>query len=92
MLIQSLPAIRATRQSANCQIASSVALLLSPPSPETDLHSLSPCQCASTSPPGGLSPQDVPQFITFTADDAIQLYTTEVMNHFLANRSVRRST
>ncbi|BGP58087.1 hypothetical protein JCM8202_006212 [Rhodotorula sphaerocarpa] len=45
------------------------------------------CLCASTSPPGGLSPQDVPQFVTFTADDAIQSYTLEVMNHFLANRS-----
>ncbi|GAA6039993.1 hypothetical protein JCM8097_002657 [Rhodosporidiobolus ruineniae] len=44
------------------------------------------CLCASASPPGGLSPQDVPQFVTFTADDAIQSYTTEVMNHFLAGR------
>lgn len=58
--------------------------------PRTDLHSASLPQCASTSPPGGLSPQDVPQFITFTADDAIQIPTIEVMNHYLANRSVRR--
>ncbi|OAV86694.1 hypothetical protein PTTG_10998, partial [Puccinia triticina 1-1 BBBD Race 1] len=29
------------------------------------------CQCASTSPPGGLNPKDVPQFIIFTADDSI---------------------
>ncbi|GAA6018025.1 hypothetical protein JCM11491_000035 [Sporobolomyces phaffii] len=44
------------------------------------------CQCASTSPPGGLSPQDVPQFVTFTADDAIQSYTLEVLDYFLARR------
>ncbi|GAA5834205.1 hypothetical protein JCM5353_006950 [Sporobolomyces roseus] len=44
------------------------------------------CQCASTSPPGGLSPQDTPQFITFTADDAIQSYTQEVLNFFLSRR------
>ncbi|GAA5966175.1 hypothetical protein JCM3765_006074 [Sporobolomyces pararoseus] len=44
------------------------------------------CQCASTSPPGGLSPQDVPQFVTFTADDAIQSYTIEVLDYFLARR------
>ncbi|GJN93919.1 hypothetical protein Rhopal_006978-T1 [Rhodotorula paludigena] len=31
-------------------------------------------------------PQDVPQFVTFTADDAIQSYTVEVINHFLAER------
>jgi hypothetical protein len=28
-------------------------------------------------------------FTAFTADDAIQSYTTEVMNHFLAERKVR---
>ncbi|GAA5932124.1 hypothetical protein JCM10213_006761 [Rhodosporidiobolus nylandii] len=44
------------------------------------------CLCASVNPPGGLAPQDTPQFVTFTADDAIQSYTTEVMNHFLAGR------
>ncbi|GAA5858698.1 hypothetical protein JCM8547_001429 [Rhodosporidiobolus lusitaniae] len=44
------------------------------------------CQCASTSPPGGLDPKDVPQFVTFTADDAIQSYTTEVMDFFLKDR------
>lgn len=30
------------------------------------------CNCASTSPPGGLSKDVVPQFILVTADDAIQ--------------------
>lgn len=64
-------------------------------------------QCASASPPGGLSPQDTPQFISafsrrnsptgadvgsppppqaFTADDAIQVYTRDAVNHFLAQR------
>lgn len=37
-------------------------------------------------PPGGLSPSDVPQFITFTADDAIEVYTTEAVNFFLSQR------
>ncbi|GAA5827690.1 hypothetical protein JCM11251_001788 [Rhodosporidiobolus azoricus] len=62
-------------------------------SPESAGYSCDPnqcklpdCLCASTSPPGGLDPKDVPQFVTFTADDAIQSYTTEVMNHFLAQR------
>ncbi|GAA5973519.1 hypothetical protein JCM11641_007095 [Rhodosporidiobolus odoratus] len=53
---------------------------------DTNTCKLPTCLCASTSPPGGLSPQDVPQFVTFTADDAIQSYTTDVMNHFLAER------
>lgn len=30
------------------------------------------CLCPSKSPPGGLSPQDVPQFVTITFDDSIQ--------------------
>ncbi|KAI9188970.1 hypothetical protein H9P43_000392 [Blastocladiella emersonii ATCC 22665] len=29
------------------------------------------CQCASTSPPGGLAPAQIPQFVTFTLDDAV---------------------
>ncbi|KAL4444896.1 hypothetical protein ABPG77_003946 [Micractinium sp. CCAP 211/92] len=29
------------------------------------------CACASTSPPGGLSPEETPQFIVLTHDDAI---------------------
>ncbi|KAH9461567.1 hypothetical protein Pst134EA_017866 [Puccinia striiformis f. sp. tritici] len=44
------------------------------------------CQCASTSPPGGLNPKDVPQFIIFTADDAVQSYTINSVNQFLAQR------
>jgi len=44
------------------------------------------CQCASTSPPGGLNPKDVPQFILFTADDAVQSYTINSVNQFLAQR------
>lgn len=44
------------------------------------------CHCASTSPPGGLSPSDVPQFIVFTADDAIQSYTLNAVNNLLAHR------
>ncbi|KAK0519622.1 hypothetical protein OC834_006186 [Tilletia horrida] len=44
------------------------------------------CHCASTSPPGGLSPADTPQFIVFTADDAIQTYTVNAVNGFLQQR------
>ncbi|KAF8910189.1 hypothetical protein CPB84DRAFT_1743632 [Gymnopilus junonius] len=44
------------------------------------------CNCASTSPPGGLQPSDVPQFIVFTADDAVQSYTLDSVNQFLAQR------
>jgi len=44
------------------------------------------CNCASTSPPGGLSPSDTPQFIVYTADDAIQSYTLDSINQFLAHR------
>ncbi|KAF8641134.1 hypothetical protein AX17_000776 [Amanita inopinata Kibby_2008] len=44
------------------------------------------CNCASTSPPGGLDPSEVPQFIVFTADDAIQSYTLDSVNQFLAHR------
>ncbi|KAK0551057.1 hypothetical protein OC846_003435 [Tilletia horrida] len=44
------------------------------------------CQCASTSPPGGLKPADVPQFIVFTADDAVQTYTVNAVNGFLQHR------
>ncbi|KAL8279618.1 hypothetical protein RQP46_007931 [Phenoliferia psychrophenolica] len=47
---------------------------------------LRPDKCASVNPPGGLDPQNIPQFITFTADDAIESYTTEAVNHFLAQR------
>ncbi|KAF9488197.1 hypothetical protein BDN71DRAFT_1424830 [Pleurotus eryngii] len=44
------------------------------------------CNCASVKPPGGLQPSDVPQFIVFTADDAIQSYTLDAVNQFLAHR------
>ncbi|KAI0783166.1 hypothetical protein C8Q75DRAFT_869185 [Abortiporus biennis] len=44
------------------------------------------CNCASTTPPGGLDPSQVPQFIVFTADDAIQSYTLDSVNQFLAHR------
>jgi hypothetical protein len=64
------------------------------------------CNCASTSPPGGLKPvslqfacictlttsdtfflqTDTPMFIVFTADDAIQSYTLDGVNQFLAQR------
>jgi len=44
------------------------------------------CHCASTDPPGGLDPSVVPQFIVFTADDAIQSYTLDSVNQFLAHR------
>ncbi|KAF5385148.1 hypothetical protein D9615_000983 [Tricholomella constricta] len=44
------------------------------------------CNCASTSPPGGIKPSDTPQFIVFTADDAIQSYTLDAVNQFLAHR------
>ncbi|KAK7464092.1 hypothetical protein VKT23_006253 [Stygiomarasmius scandens] len=44
------------------------------------------CNCASTSPPGGLDPEDTPQFIVFTADDAVQSYTLDSVNQFLAQR------
>ncbi|KAJ7858592.1 hypothetical protein B0H13DRAFT_2075928 [Mycena leptocephala] len=44
------------------------------------------CNCASTSPPGGLSPSEVPMFLVFTADDAVQSYTLDAINQFLAHR------
>ncbi|KAK7051762.1 family 4 carbohydrate esterase [Favolaschia claudopus] len=44
------------------------------------------CNCASTSPPGGLKPSEVPMFIVFTADDAVQSYTLDSVNQFLAQR------
>ncbi|KAI0756459.1 hypothetical protein C8Q80DRAFT_1092934 [Daedaleopsis nitida] len=44
------------------------------------------CNCASTDPPGGLSVQDTPMFVVFTADDAIQSFTLDAVNQFLAHR------
>lgn len=45
------------------------------------------CNCASTSPPGGLDPSDVPMFIVYSADDAVQSYTLDAVNQFLAQRT-----
>jgi len=53
---------------------------------DTSKCKLPSCNCASPNPPGGLSPSDTPQFIVFTADDAIQSYTLDAVNQFLANR------
>ncbi|KAF7340970.1 Carbohydrate esterase family 4 [Mycena sanguinolenta] len=44
------------------------------------------CNCASPNPPGGLSPSDVPMFVVFTADDAVQSYTLDSVNQFLGHR------
>ncbi|KAJ7799096.1 hypothetical protein B0H14DRAFT_1711143 [Mycena olivaceomarginata] len=44
------------------------------------------CNCASTSPPGGLNASQVPMFVVFTADDAVQSYTIDAVNQFLAHR------
>lgn len=44
------------------------------------------CLCASTKPPGGLALSDVPQFITLTADDAIQSYTIDALNSLVNGR------
>ncbi|KAI0304725.1 hypothetical protein BC826DRAFT_1100522 [Russula brevipes] len=53
---------------------------------DTSKCKLPNCNCASTSPPGGLSPSQVPQFIVFTADDAVQSYTIDAVNQFLGRR------
>ncbi|KAI0706171.1 hypothetical protein BC835DRAFT_1223104, partial [Cytidiella melzeri] len=44
------------------------------------------CHCASTDPPGGLDPKEVPMFVVFTADDAVQSYTINAINQFLGHR------
>ncbi|KAJ7508382.1 hypothetical protein B0H11DRAFT_2304226 [Mycena galericulata] len=44
------------------------------------------CNCASPNPPGGLNGSEVPMFIVFTADDAVQSYTINAVNQFLAHR------
>ncbi|KAF7311854.1 hypothetical protein MIND_00196100 [Mycena indigotica] len=44
------------------------------------------CNCASPNPPGGISPADTPMFVIFTADDAVQSYTLDAVNQFLAHR------
>ncbi|GAA95193.1 uncharacterized protein L969DRAFT_42705 [Mixia osmundae IAM 14324] len=45
------------------------------------------CQCASLTPPGGISPKDTPMFITWTNDDAVQTYTVDAVSQFLGNRT-----
>ncbi|KAG8678217.1 hypothetical protein FRC08_017966 [Ceratobasidium sp. 394] len=44
------------------------------------------CACASTNIPGGIPQADTPQFLVFTADDAVQAYTINSVNQFLAQR------
>ncbi|KAJ7608729.1 hypothetical protein FB45DRAFT_876987 [Roridomyces roridus] len=44
------------------------------------------CNCASPNPPGGLNGSDVPMFVVFTADDAVQSYTLDAVNQFLGHR------
>ncbi|CAE6448586.1 unnamed protein product [Rhizoctonia solani] len=44
------------------------------------------CACASTNIPGGIAREDTPQFLVFTADDAVQAYTINSVNQFLAQR------
>ncbi|KAF8330829.1 uncharacterized protein EI90DRAFT_3145723 [Cantharellus anzutake] len=44
------------------------------------------CRCASTDIPGGIPHDQTPQFIVFTADDAIQSYTINAVNNLLAHR------
>jgi len=44
------------------------------------------CNCASTNPPGGISPSDTPMFVVFTADDAIQQYTIDAVKNILGGR------
>ncbi|KAK7063546.1 carbohydrate esterase family 4 protein [Favolaschia claudopus] len=44
------------------------------------------CNCASPNPPGGLNGSQVPMFVVFTADDAVQSYTLDSVNQFLAQR------
>ncbi|KAJ7327531.1 hypothetical protein DFH08DRAFT_786940 [Mycena albidolilacea] len=44
------------------------------------------CNCVSMSPPGGLNASQVPMFVVFTADDAVQSYAIDAVNQFLAHR------
>ncbi|OBZ79975.1 hypothetical protein A0H81_01437 [Grifola frondosa] len=53
---------------------------------DTTKCKLPSCNCASPNPPGGLNASDVPQFLVFTADDAVQSYTLDAVNQFLAQR------
>ncbi|KAI9199630.1 uncharacterized protein BJ171DRAFT_562624 [Polychytrium aggregatum] len=42
------------------------------------------CLCASQSPPGGLQPKQVPQFITLTFDDSVNDGVIDVINNITA--------
>ncbi|KAH0837823.1 hypothetical protein J3R83DRAFT_6031 [Lanmaoa asiatica] len=44
------------------------------------------CNSASTSPPDAVSPSEVPQFVLFTADDAVQILHPGCGQLFLAHR------
>lgn len=44
------------------------------------------CRCADTNPPGNLDINDVPMFITLTADDAIQSYTLDAVKNLIGSR------
>ncbi|KAF6748379.1 hypothetical protein DFP72DRAFT_916579 [Ephemerocybe angulata] len=75
------------------RFSSTLALLLASPllalaqySCDPNVCKLPDCACATTTPPGGLDPAQVPQFVVFTADDAIQSYTIDAVNQFLAQR------
>lgn len=48
------------------------------------------CACASTSPPGGLAPEDTPQFIVLTHDDAISA-DTNVGIRAITNKHTNRN-
>lgn len=53
---------------------------------DTDSCKLPDCHCASPEPPGGLSPSNTPQFVTWTSDDAMNIYTDAAVKRFLGNR------
>lgn len=49
----------------------SIAQAAAPPC-DPNTCKLPNCLCPSMSPPAGLNPKDVPQFVTITFDDSIQ--------------------
>lgn len=53
-------------------IASFVQAQSNPSSCDPNTCKLPNCLCPSQSPPAGLNPKDVPQFVTITFDDSIQ--------------------
>ncbi len=52
---------------------------------DTTVCRLPDCHCADTAPPGGLAPQDVPQFILVTFDDAVHSYSEHLIGAFLTD-------